>query len=299
MLVKYCSAECQNKHWPKHKKECKLRAAEIYDEALFKDPPAKEDCPICFLPMPVKLISCISLPPATILSVPIYDFAQANQKLVKKATEQYYVCCGKSVCAGCIHSCYESGNFGKCPFCNAERMSKTEDELLGEIMKRVEANDAGALNLLGNHHYNGLREFQQDVEKAIELQTQAAELGSSDAHFALGLHYHKGGDMKKANVHLGAAAMAGCEAARYNLGRIEANNGNFERAFKHWTIAASAGCFDSMHELIVFYEKGLRLGYSFVSRESIDSILTAYNNSCAEMRSEARDAYIRCVKETI
>ena len=31
------------------------------DEALFKDPPAKEDCPICFLPMPVNLISCASL----------------------------------------------------------------------------------------------------------------------------------------------------------------------------------------------------------------------------------------------
>jgi hypothetical protein len=27
------------------KNECKQRAAEIYDEALFKDPPAKEDCP--------------------------------------------------------------------------------------------------------------------------------------------------------------------------------------------------------------------------------------------------------------
>ena len=31
-------------------------------------------------------------------------------------------------------------------------------------------------------------------------------------------------------------------------------------------------------------------------RESIDSTLTAYNNSCAEMRSEARDAYI-CMKQ--
>jgi len=93
--------------------------------------------------------------------------------------------------------------------------------------------------------------------------------------------------------------MAGHESARYNLGRMEANTGNFERAFKHWTIAASAGCFDSMHELIVFYEKGLVLGYSFVSRESLDSILATYNNSCAEMRSEARDAYIRFVKETI
>ena len=299
MNAKYCNAKCQNNHWPKHKKLCKQHAAEIYDEALFKDPPAKEDCPICFLPMPVKLISSFSLPPATIKSVPIYDFAIANQKLVKKSTEQYYVCCGKSICGGCLHSFFESGNSMNCPYCKSERMSKTEDELLGEIMKRVEANDAGALNLLGNHYYNGLRDFQQDVEKAIKLQTQAAELGSSQAHFALGLHFHKGGDLKKTKFHLGAAAMAGCEAARYNLGRIEANTGNFERAFKHWTIAASAGCFDSMHALIVFYEKGLVLGYSFVSRESLDSILATYNNSCAEMRSDARDAYIRFVKETM
>jgi hypothetical protein len=30
-----------------------------------------------------------------------------------------------------------------------------------------------------------------------------------------------------------------------------------------------------------------------ISKESINSTLTAYNNSCAEMRSEARDALIR------
>jgi hypothetical protein len=35
------------------------------------------------------------------------------------------------------------------------------------------------------------------------------------------------------------------------------------------------------------FEKG------FVNRDTIDSTLTAYNNSCAEMRSEARDAYMR------
>jgi hypothetical protein len=39
--------------------------------------------------------------------------------------------------------------------------------------------------------------------------------------------------------------------------------------------------------LTALYKKG------YVSRESIDSTLIAYNNSCAEMRSEARDAYIR------
>jgi hypothetical protein len=46
MSVKYCNALCQKKHWPTHKRDCKLRAAELHDEALFKDPPAKEDCPI-------------------------------------------------------------------------------------------------------------------------------------------------------------------------------------------------------------------------------------------------------------
>jgi hypothetical protein len=33
-------------HWPTHKKQCKLRAAELRDEELFKDPPLKEDCPL-------------------------------------------------------------------------------------------------------------------------------------------------------------------------------------------------------------------------------------------------------------
>ena len=47
-LVKYCDATCQRNHWKKHKKQCKQRAAELRDEALFKDPPPKEDCPICF-----------------------------------------------------------------------------------------------------------------------------------------------------------------------------------------------------------------------------------------------------------
>ena len=75
MLVKYCNADCQRKHWSTHKAECKRRAAELHDEVLFKDPLAKEDCPICFLPMPAKMICCVSLQPATVSSVPIEDFA--------------------------------------------------------------------------------------------------------------------------------------------------------------------------------------------------------------------------------
>jgi hypothetical protein len=131
--VRYCNAECQKKHWSTHKKDCKRRAAGLHDEALFKDPPAKVDCPICFLPMPKKILSCMSLPPATILSVPIYDFAIAREELANEETEAYFVCCGKSICRGCIHSFRKSGNIGKCPFCNADRASKVEEEQVEEI----------------------------------------------------------------------------------------------------------------------------------------------------------------------
>jgi TPR repeat protein len=154
----------------------------------------------------------------------------------------------------------------------------------------VEANDAASICLLAGYYHNGVGGLQQDQTKAKELYVRAAELGCSDAHSDLGNIYRKGGDLKKAKFHFEAAAMSGHEVARFNLGIMEAqygnNAGNAERAVKHWTIAASAGDYDAMHSLRILFEKG------HVSRESIDSTLTAYNNSCAEMRSEAREASI-------
>jgi hypothetical protein len=81
--------------------------------------------------------------------------------------------------------------------------------------------------------------------------------------------------------------MAGHEVARYNRGLMEFLSGNVERAVKHWTIAASAGNHTSMNNLLGAFKEGN------VSRDEINSTLAAYNNSCAEMRSKARDAWIR------
>ena len=67
---------------------------------------------------------------------------------------------------------------------------------------------------------------------------------------------------------------------------MESLSGKMGRAIKHWTIAASAGNHFAMHNLLVVFNRGV------VSRESIDSTLTSYNNYCAEMRSESRDAFI-------
>jgi TPR repeat protein len=183
-------------------------------------------------------------------------------------------------------------NDDKCPFCNSDR-NKTDEEKVEEIMKRVEANDAASIYLLADSYRHGFNGLQQDHAKAIELYVRAANLDYSTAHNNLGVIYDEGGNLKKAKFHFEAAAMAGDEVARCNLGVMEVESGNVERAVKHWTIAASAGHYKAMFQLLIALKK------RDVSRELIDSILTAYNNNCVEMRSEDRDAYIRTIIETV
>jgi TPR repeat protein len=245
--------------------------------------------------MPVNIISCLSLPPATIKSVPIFDYARAkNEELANMSAEIYHACCGKGICGGCVYSlCGNSGNSEKCPFCRVEIMKNSDNERLQEMMKRVEANDAGAIHELGCYYYNGEIGLLQDQAKAMQLWTLAVKHGSSKAHYNLGNVYHEGGDIKKAKFHYGAAAMAGHEIARYNLGQMELGSGNMERAVKHWKTAASAGDHKAMHNLRINFEQGN------VSRETIESTLEAYNNACAEMRSEARDAYLSMYIDSI
>jgi TPR repeat protein len=179
-----------------------------------------------------------------------------------------------------------------CPYCNSDRRNKTEEENNEDLMKRIEANDPASIFLLSGSYYDGLHNLQQDHNKAMELWMRAADLGCSQAHFRLGDVYYKGGDMKKAKFHNEAAALAGHEVARSDLGIMEAEAGNIEQAIKHWTIGASYGDYQAMHHLRILFENGL------ASRESIDSTLAAYNNSCAKFRSEARDTFIQIMTET-
>jgi TPR repeat protein len=127
----------------------------------------------------------------------------------------------------------------------------------------------------------------------MELYVRAADLGNKTADYNLAGFYLEGGNMKKAKFHYEAAAMAGHGGARNNLGSIEFESGNMEQAVKHWTIGASGGEYLAMNKLKICFGKG------DVSRESMDSTLAAYNTSCAEMRSEARDAFIRFYLEAM
>ena len=66
------------------------------DDPLFQDPPPKEDCPICMLPMPHNSGIC-------------------------DVHTQYQSCCGKMICIGCAYAANEEmkkGNLKRvCAFC--------------------------------------------------------------------------------------------------------------------------------------------------------------------------------------
>ena len=118
--VKYCNAACKKKHRSKHKKACERRVAELHDEVLFKQPPPKEDCPICMLRVPSLVTG-----------------------------SKYMVCCGKVICCGSIFAPVydDKGNVvdnQKCAFCRTPH-PKTEKEAVKRNEKRVEAGDANAI----------------------------------------------------------------------------------------------------------------------------------------------------------
>jgi TPR repeat protein len=97
-------------------------------------------------------------------------------------------------------------------------------------MKRVEANDAGAMCVLAHNYHYGESGLQQDRAKALEIYARAAEFGSSLAHFFMGEIHRNRGDSKKAKFHYEAAAMAGHEDGRCKIGGME---------YKSWRHGAS------------------------------------------------------------
>jgi hypothetical protein len=97
---------------------------------------------------------------------------------------------------------------------------------------------------------------------------------------------------EETKFHLETAALAGNEVARNTLalGELEFDHlRNNDRAIKHWIIAVSARGYHAMYHLLLGMGKGM------VSKDAIDTTLTAYNNACANMRSKARDNLISVI----
>ena len=268
----YCNAACKKKHRSKHKVACEKRvaelreeelererrAAELHDEALFKQPPPNEDCPICFLPIPAM-----------------------------ETGRKYHACCGKKICSGCIYAIAKrDGGVGLCPFCRTPS-PHSEEEVVERIQKRVELGDAHAMHNLGCYYAHAGYGLPQNRAKALELWHRAEKLGSAAARYNIGQAYYQGigveRDMKKDKHYYELAAMKGKVEARYNIGCSEGNAGNHDRAYKHFMLAAGGGFRRSLSAIQEMFKKG------DVTKEEYTQALRAYQAYLGEIKSVQRD----------
>ena len=105
------------------------------------------------------------------------------------------VCCMKRVCSGCILAARQRGINDTCPFCRTP-LPHDEASKLAMVQRRADKRDAAAVTHLGAKYYHGLG-LAKDVPRAIELYTEAAELGSEEAHFSLGVMYYHGNGVEQ------------------------------------------------------------------------------------------------------
>ena len=262
LLVKYCGVGCQKAHRKVHKKACKQRAAELKDERLYSQGQERQEgdfCPICTQPVPM----------------PTGKHSMFNP------------CCMKMVCNGCVLNAIKRGMNTTCPFCRTPTQ-KDNAESLKRAKARVDKKDPEAITFLGDQYSQGRLGLEKDMSRAVELWTEAAELGSSvGACYALGYTYMNGDGVKQ-DVARGVsfyerAAMLGHVAARHNLGCYERNRWNFDRAVRHLLISAKMGLKDSLEDIKEFFTRGL------ATKSQYAEALKGYQDAMEEMKSPGRE----------
>ncbi|EJK77200.1 hypothetical protein THAOC_00984 [Thalassiosira oceanica] len=267
LLVKYCGVDCQKAHRKQHKKLCKQRVAELKDERLYGQGHERLEgdfCPICTMPV----------------------------QLPTEKHSSFNTCCIKMVCNGCALSAALSAmkvGIGSilCEFCRTPR-AKNDAESLARIQARVGKKDPEAIRFLGDQYMGGELGLEKDAARAIELWTEAAELGSADACFQLGV-VHSCGDGVEQDVERGArfyekAAMLGHVRARHNLGSYEFNQrGDCDRAVRHLLISSKMGDEDSLREIKELFKKGL------ATKSQYAGALNGYRDALEEMKSPERE----------
>ncbi|EJK71366.1 hypothetical protein THAOC_07211, partial [Thalassiosira oceanica] len=260
LLVKYCGVDCQRAHRKQHKKTCKQRAAELEDKRLYSQGHERSEgdfCPICTLPIPL----------------PTGEHSTLN------------ACCMKFICRGCYVAAGIRGMFD-CPYCRTRYPDNDADEL-AMINARVSKKDPVAINLLGGQCFYGRLGLQKDSRKAVEVWTEAAELGSVEALYNLGLAHERGEGVKqdkaKGFEFFKRAAMQGHVQSRYNLGCLEGQKGNHDRALRHFLISAKMGHKNSLDTIKKMFMDGL------ATKEQYTQVLKGHQEAVEEMKSHDRD----------
>ena len=148
-------------------------AARDLERALMRsghERPERDTCPICF----------------DLIELPVAEHSKMN------------ACCMKLVCKGCIVAAQLRGMNDTCPFCRTP-LPDDDASKLAMAWKRIDKGDPDAIKVLGDKYAIGGLGLEKDVPRAVELWTEAAKLGSLNAHHNLGRRYYHGDMSKKTN----------------------------------------------------------------------------------------------------
>ncbi|EJK67269.1 hypothetical protein THAOC_11722 [Thalassiosira oceanica] len=195
-------------------------------------------------------------------------------------------CCMKRVCDGCDLAAAQRGMYDTCPFCRTA-IPADDASMLAMIQKRVGKGDAVAIKVLGEQYYYGTLGVAKDFPRAIELWTEAAELGSLVAHHNLGATYYTGDgveeDKPRGVRHWQQAAMNGHVDSRHNLGEAEHINGNYQLAVQHWMVSAKMGYQTSLNYIKDMFMEG------DASKAQYAEALLGFRDAVEEMKNPQRE----------
>ena len=152
----------------------------------------------------------------------------------------------------------------------------------------MDARDPEAIRYLGGIHYQGKYGLEKDESRAIELWSEAAELGSTKALSKLGMAYYNGmggmaQDEAKGISYVESAAMQGDASSRHLLGIIEMENDQIDRAVRHFLISAKMGLKESLDEIKDMFAKG------HTTKDQYVECLKGYQDAVEEMKSPQRE----------
>ena len=195
-------------------------------------------------------------------------------------------CCMKRVCNGCILAANLRGINNKCPFCRTP-LPRDDASTHEMVQRRAGKGDADAISSLAGHYFYGDLGLAKDVPRAMELWTEAARLGSLDAHDRLGARYYIGDDVKmdkpRGVHHWQQAAMKGHVLSRDNLGVDECSKGHYDLALQHYLISAKMGYKGSLDGIKRMFTIGR------ATKAQYAEALRGYGDAVEETKSPQRE----------
>lgn len=233
---------------------------ELRDVELFGPPEEREECPICFVPMPLDIDECTLLP-----------------------------CCGKLVCDACFMAAGVATSKFTCAFCRSKPAMEW-DATNQQLRSRIESGDAWAMYALGNSYSSGDEGVQMNHIAAMKLWLQAADSGHIEALCSIAnKHFQDGFEVKitedQALKVATAAAKNGSLEGHHLVGGLECKvNDDFDKALKHFVRAATGGYVPSFKTLRNMRDKG------GLPRDVFDDIEEQHKEALTRGRSEERDA---------